>query len=255
MRVNRRLVLGTAAATAFLSGQRRQAVAAKSTPVATTGSAPGYAIARIRALSSPELNAAIVPDVLATFLPRTAALPGYAGYVFSEHLTDPAATITLTLLADAAAAAAADEVAREYVGALDPRLTAETPLAEQGPVRIFEATSRPVSDLPPFLHGCRLTMRIRRTAPGVDPDDLVARVMASDGLAPLLAAMPGFALYCWIQTEGGRTAINIWETEAQLMAGNDAIAAWVAANTADTSIGEPVVHDGVIIYADIPGFI
>ena len=51
-----------------------------------------------------------MPDVLATFLARPAALPGYAGYVLSAHRTEPTATISLTLLADAAAAAATDRV-------------------------------------------------------------------------------------------------------------------------------------------------
>ena len=252
MRIHRRRLLGTVASTAVLAS-RPGVLAAQSTPVALPSAAPSFAIARVRALPSPDLNAAVIPDVLATFLPRTAAIPGYAGYVISQHLTDPTATITLTLLADEAVEAAANGVAREYVTSLDPRLAAETPVAEQGPVRIFQATSRPSSELPPFLHGCRFTMRDRRNAPDADIDAVIAK--ASSGLAPLLADMPGFLLYCWIQVEGGRVAINIWETAAQLAAGNEAIAAWVADNTADTTTGEPVVNDGAVIYADLPGFI
>lgn len=236
------------ASTAVLAS-RPSVLAAQSTPVALPGAAPSYAIARVRALPSPDLNAAIIPDVLATFLPRPAAVPGYAGYVISEHITDPTATITLTLLADEAAVSTADRVAREYVLSLDPRLAAETPVAEAGPVRIFQVTSRPSTDLPPFLHGCQFTMRDRRNAPGTDIDAVVAK--ASSGLMPMLADMPGFLLYCWIQVEGGRVAINIWEIADQLAAGNEAIAAWVA----DTTTGEPIVNDGVLVYADLPGFI
>src|SRR4051812_36104683 len=120
MGVNRRQVLGTMAAAAVLA-HRSDTTVAQSTPVATSVVTPAYAIARVRRLPTPELAAAIVPDVLASFLPRTAALPGYAGYVFSADRSDPAATISLTLLADEAAAAAADQVAREYVATLDPR--------------------------------------------------------------------------------------------------------------------------------------
>ncbi len=252
MRVNRRQVLFTVAAASLLSN-RFESTAAQSTPVATSAVTPGYAIARVRQFPTPDLVAAITPDALATFLPRTAALPGYAGYVFSAHLTDPTATISLTLMADASAAAAADRVAREYVATLDPRFVTETPVEEQGPVRIYQTTTRPAADLPSFLNGCVFTMRSRRNAPGADIEAVIAK--NSSSLTPMLAAMPGFVLYAWLQTEDGRTAINIWETADQLAAGNDAVAAWVVANSAETTTGEPVVNDGIVTYADIPGFI
>jgi hypothetical protein len=151
MAVNRRQVLCTVVAASLLS-RRSQSTAAQSTPVATSAVTPGYAIARVRRLPTPDLAAAIVPDVLATFLPRTAALPGYAGYVLSTHVTDPTATISLTLLADEAAAKAADQVAREYASSLDPRFVTETPVTDQGPLRIYQATTRPATELPPFLN-------------------------------------------------------------------------------------------------------
>lgn len=250
MRTHRRRRLSMAASTVVLASPISRA-AAQSTPIPPAGAVPSYAIARVRALPTPELNDAIGPDVLATFLPRTAALPGYAGYVLSEHLTDPTATITLTMLANASAAA--DEGARDYVSSLDARFVAETPVAEQGPVRAFQVTARPVTDLPPFLHGCQFTMRERRNAPDADIEDVVAKL--TDGLVPLLMEMPGFVLYCWIQTEDGRVAINIWETADQVVAGNEAVAAWVAENTANTTTGDPVVSDGSVVYADIPEFI
>jgi hypothetical protein len=199
------------------------------------------------------LNAAIIPDVLASFLPATAALPGYAGYIFSQHATDAASTITFTLLTDQGAESEATEVALAYVSSLDPRFAVETPFSQEGSLRWFSLTDRPATELPPFLHGCQLTMRERVNAPDADMEAVIA--MAIDGLVPLLADMPGFVLYGWMQTEEGRTAVNIWETADQLAAGNEAIAAWVAANTADSSIGDPVVNDGVIIYADVPGFV
>lgn len=252
MRTHRRRLLSMAVPTVVLASPISRA-AAQSAPVPSAGAVPGYAIARVRVLPTPELNAAIGPDVLATFLPRTMALPGYAGYVLSEHLTDPRATITLTMLADAVAASAADEVARDYVSSLDARFVAETPVAEQGPVRAFQVTTRPAADLPPFLHGCQFTMRDRRNAPGADIENVVAKM--TDGLLPMLTEMPGFVLYCWIQTEDGRVAINIWETADQVTAGNEAVSAWVAANTANTTTGDPVVSDGSVVYADIPQLI
>jgi hypothetical protein len=214
---------------------------------------PGYAITRVHALSTPELAAAIVPDVLATFLPPTAALPGYAGHVFSTHITDPTAIISLTPLADEAAAAAADQVAREYAASLDPRFVTETPVTDQGPLRIYQTTMRAATQLPPFLNGCVFTMRNRRNAPGADMEAVIAK--NTNGLTPMLASMPEFVLYAWLQTADGRTAINIWETLDQQAAGNEVVTSWVAANTAKTTTGAPFVNDGVVLYADIPGFI
>src|SRR5215217_239532 len=230
MLVNRRRVLGTVASAAVLSSGLGRA-AAQSTPVAATGVVPGYAITRVRALPTPELAAAVVADVLATFLPPTAALPGYAGHVFSAHVTDPTATISLTLLADEAAAPAADQVAREYAASLDPRFVTEPPVTDQGSLRIYQTTM----------------------LPGADMEAVIAK--NTNGLTPMLAAMPGFVLYAWLQTADGRTAINVWETPDQQVAGNEVVATWVAANTAETTIGEPVVNDGVVVYADIPDFI
>ena len=249
MRVDRRSILGAAASAAMLATPLGR-VAAQGTPAPEAVSAPGYGITRVRALPTPELNAAIIPDVLARFLPRTAAVPGYRGYAISQHASDPAATITTTLLDDEAAAADAAAVAMEYVAALDPRFAVETPFAAEGQLRWYQLTDRPASELPPFLHGCHYTMRARVNAPDVDMEAVIAE--ATEGLLPLTAAMPGFVLYCWIQTEVGRTAINIWETADHLAAGNEAIAAWVDANIGVTSVGDAVVNDGVIIYADFP---
>ncbi len=94
-------------------------------------------------------------------------------------------------------------------------------------------------------------MRNRTNAPGADMDAVVAK--ASRRLVPRLRAMPGFVLYCWVETGGGRTAINVWQTDEQLRAGNAAVAAWVADNTADTTVGDPVVNDGRIGYGVVPG--
>jgi hypothetical protein len=252
----RRMVLAGAAAS--LTGASRLAVraqkatpAAGATPMATPGAPPGVAIARVRKVGSAELNQAIYPDVMYRFLPGTAAIPGFAGYVFAFHETDPAESLTLTLLSDDVAADAADAFAKAYVSQLDPRLAAMTPVAIRGPIRIYAVTDAPWSALPPFLNGCVITMRNRTNAPGADLDAVLAQ--ARSGLVPLLQAMPGFVFYGWIQTEGGRTAINIWETDEQLHAGDKAVAEWVAANTAPTTTGNPVVNAGRIGYAILPG--
>jgi hypothetical protein len=252
MRISRRsVVAGVAAAGIAVPRSPFVARAQDSTPVAEGESQPGVVLARVRKLPTVELNEAIYPDVMRTFLPVTAAVPGFAGYLMAFHADDPTASITLTLVRDDAAAEAAGEVARSYVGQLDPRFVVETPLAVQGRVRFLITTDRPPTELPPFLHGCVVTMRSRVSAPGVNPDDLVA--LAEGELAPILQAMPGFVLYSWVQTEDGRMPINVWETEEHLRAGDEAVANYVSANTASTSVGEAVVNQGPIGYAEIVG--
>src|SRR5205814_8078623 len=174
------------------------AFAQEATPIAGTASQPGVALARVRKLPSAALNEAIYPEVMRRFLPVTAAIPGFLGYLFAFHATDPTASISVTFLRDDAAADAAEAAAKQFVSQLDPRFVVETPVSVRRRVRIYETTTKPVTELPPFPHGCAITMRNRVTAPGVDVDQLVAT--ASTGLLPLLRAMPGFVLYCWIQT-------------------------------------------------------
>jgi hypothetical protein len=183
------------------------------------------------------------------FLPPTAALPEYFGYIFAFDAADPRSTINITLLEDAAAADQANAVAEAYVETMDSRLTPETPIAEQGAVRIYQLTDRPRSALPPLLHGCHVTMRHRRNAPDTDIEGVIKS--ASEGFGPIQAAMDGFVLYCWMHAAGGRVSFNIWETAEQLEAGNQAVADYVAANPVITSEGETVVHNGVIGYSDL----
>jgi hypothetical protein len=208
-------------------------------------------MARVRKLPNEALNQAIVPHLARVFIPLMEAIPGYGGYAIAFHNDDPTATISTTFMADEAAAMAADEAARGFITGLDPRLVPETPFAEQGRVRIFETTGRPSTELPPFLHGCQVTVRKRINAPGADFEAVVA--MTNQEIVPQMAAMDGFVLHCYIQLDGGRFAINVWETAEQQAAGDEAIAAFVAARTAETQVGEPEVNRGTIAYAAIPG--
>lgn len=217
------------------------------TPLAAEPGIPGYAITRVRTLPSADLNQAIYPHVMHRYLPAIEAVPGYAGYVFSFHDDDPATSITLNFTSDEAAGTASDAAAANFVAGLDPRFTVETPMAEQGPLRIYGLTERPASELAPFLHGYKITVRNRQTAEGADIEAVIAQ--ARDELLPMLAGMEGFVLYAWILTETGRVAINVWETAEQMAAGDQAVADYVAANTVATTVGEPVVNDGKVGYA------
>src|SRR5215204_3833053 len=215
MSLTRRTLLGTTlvASTASITAPVL-AHAQDATPVSDAANAPGYGIVRVRALPTPELNQAVYPDVMYRFLPETSAISGYFGYLFAFENENPAASLTMTLLADEAATADANAVAEEYVAGLDPRLTPETPLAEQGPVRIWEATDRPVSEVPPHLTGCQVTFRHRINTAETDIEAIIQLV--NDELIPDLREMDGFVLYGWLGTPDGRISFNIWETAEQL---------------------------------------
>ena len=218
MRISRRSVIGGTMALAAVPVIQGDLLARQATPVADAAGAPGYAIVRARTHATAEVAQAVYPEVMTHFLPPTREVPGYRGYAFAFNNADPNGVITATFVDDEAAADQAAAVAQAYVAGVEPRLAPETPFSQQGALRIYQPTDRPASELPPFLHGCLITMRHRISAPDIDVDAVVA--LARDELTPMLAAMDGFVLYAWMQVDGGRVAINIWETEAQLEAGN-----------------------------------
>lgn len=241
-----RRTLVTAATLAGAGALTHQSILAQDAATPAAGNAPGFAIARVRALPTAELNQSVYPNVMHQFLPLIQSEAGFTGYLFAFDDADPGASITLTFVTDADAATASNDAAAGYVAGLDPRFTVETPMAQSGPLRAYGVTGRPASELPPFLHGTVVTVRERETAPGADIEAVVAQV--NDDLLPMLAEMDGFVLYAWIQTETGRVAINIWETAEQLAAGDQVVADYVAQNTVSTTVGEPIVHNGVVGY-------
>lgn len=256
MTLSRRSLLGSSllAAAPFalpLVAHAQDASPVPASPEAGLVDVPGYAIVRVRALPTPELNEAVYPDVMSRFLPETEAIPGFFGYLFAFENDNPAASLTMTLLADEAATAQADTVAKEYVAGLDPRLTPETPLAEQGPVRIWSTTDRTASEVPPHLTGCQVTFRHRINAEDTDIEGIIKTV--NDELIPGLREMDGFVLYGWLGTSDGRISFNIWETPEQLAAGDKYVADFVATHPIITTNGTTDVYAGTIGYADVLG--
>jgi len=220
---------------------------ARGTP--TTMHGPGYAIARLRTVPSGELNLAVFPDVMRRFLPPTAELPGFHGYLFAFHDDDPATSITVTLLEDEATARAADAVAAEYVAQLDPRFEVVTPLAEEGPVRIFAMPATPVAELPPFLSGATVRLRNQTNAPDFDLEAGIA--LAIDTLVPIFLAQPGFIMYCWFEREGGRLVTEIWESTDAMEAGQEALTAWRDEHFDTPTASETTEAVGTIGYAEL----
>ena len=251
-RTTRRMLLGgAAAASAGVLVSHRAAAGQDATPTAGAANAPAYAIARVRTQPSATLNQAIYPDVMATFLPPTMAVPGFLGYTFVFDDADPATAFTLTTFTGAEAAPAAADAAQAYVDHLDPRFVTETPLAADGKVRMYATTDRPTTELPPFLHGTTFTLRNQTHAPGLDLEETIR--IATETLIPLFQSLPGFILYCWFERPEGRIAINIWDTPEDLAAASDALAAWRAEYFSTPTASEEAAYNGTVGYATIAG--
>lgn len=247
----RALLGGVAAASVGVMMSHRATAAQDATPAAGADGGPGYAIERVRVQTSEMLREAIYPDVMATFLPPTKAVPGFLGYTYVFDSADPLAAFTLTTLTDEAAAAGAAEVAKAYVDGLDPRFTPETPLSADGRVRMYATTNRTAAELPPFLHGTTFTLRNQTHAPGLDLEETIR--IATETLIPLFQSLPGFVLYCWFERPEGRIAINIWDTPEDLAAASDALSAWRAEYFATPTASEEVAYNGTIGYSTIFG--
>ena len=250
--VTRRTMLATTALAAAAYGMPAMRAAAQDATPEADESGVGYAIARVRGIASPELAQAIYADALTNFLPANREVDGYRGYAIAFLDDDPTGQITLSLLADESAVAASGDVSAAYVAQVDPRFEVELRDEQTGRMRVWLMSDRTRSELPPNLAGCAITLRERISADGIDFENIVAMV-ASD-LAPQLAAMEGFVLYGLLQTDTGRVGINIWETAEQLAAGNEAVAAWTGVHTIGTWVGDPVIYDGAIGYAEIVGW-
>lgn len=247
----RALIGGIIASGASLAIPGALGSAQQASPVAAIDAEPGFGSVSVRTHATPEVLQAVYADVLTVFVPAIRAVPGYRGYLIAFDGEDPTASIDVTLLAEAAAADAASAVSQEHMTGRDARLTPEIPLAEHGDVRIFDVTDRARTDLPPLLNGCHITMRYRLNAADTDIEGVIAA--AGGGFVPIIRDMAGYVLYGWMYAEGGRVSFNIWETADQLAAGNDAVAAFGAANPVITEEGPPVVHEGVIGFSDFFG--
>jgi hypothetical protein len=232
MHTTRRALIGGAGAALAAAGLHASPlVAQEASPVAVSDATPagmdgppGYAIARVRRLPDATLNQANYPNVMATYLPRLEQVPGFMGYVFAFDDDDPDGSFSLTLLDDESSVAGVESVTTEYVASLDPRFAVETPWASQGAVRMFAATSRPLAELPPFLHGAPLLIRDQTSTPDFDLEAAVA--LATETLLPRFMEQPGFVLYCWFVREGGRVVVEIWETPEDLEASREMLLAW-----------------------------
>jgi hypothetical protein len=252
VRTTRRSLIGAAAASsAVLVWPHLTAATQDATPLPSDGTGPVFATARVRTQPSAALNQAIYPDVMARLLPASLAIPGFLGYVFAFDDADPATAFTVSTLNSEDASHASLDAAKSYVADLDARFVTETPLSADGPVRMYATTTKPATELPPFLHGAAFTMRDQTNAPGLDVENAIS--VATETLIPLFQSLPGFVLYCWFERPGGRIAINMWETAADLKAASEALGAWRTQYFSTPTASEEQAYNGTIGYATITG--
>ena len=100
-RVSRRAIVAAAASGLAVASAKLDTRAQDAATPLAGEVAPGVALARVRKLPTAELNQAIYPDVMRTFLPVTAVVPGFFGYLFAFDAADPTASLTLTVVQDA----------------------------------------------------------------------------------------------------------------------------------------------------------
>ena len=96
------------------------------------------------------------------------------------------------------------------------------------------------------LMGQRLVIRIRTVKAGQEPDDILAKIQ--DGFVPLVAAIPGMALYVAVANPETRAlfSIGVFADEARAAESSRVAGDWVKTNIPDVFEGDPEVHNGVI---------
>lgn len=96
------------------------------------------------------------------------------------------------------------------------------------------------------LMGQQVVIRIRTVKEGHETDAVLAQIQ--EGFVPLVAALPGQALYVAAANPETRAlfSIGVFADEAGVAESNRIAGEWVKANIPDVFEGDPAVHNGVI---------
>jgi hypothetical protein len=241
----------------FAVGRFARAVAqdgtpgAEATPVADVQPL-GYASLRVRELADADLRDEINEIVRTEFMPTVQALPGYAGYLLGDVIDEGGQNLSLVVLEEAEQIVGFNEAAQAFVGGLDPKFAVETPVSAEGDVLIAAAPTStgatPVVD--GEVPGGYVAVRIHASKAGTDPRDFVP--LAISGFLPIVQGLPGFQGYLWFPSEGGFTAVSLFDSEESATESTAAAADWAAENLADYTDGNPMVINATIVLADLP---
>lgn len=96
------------------------------------------------------------------------------------------------------------------------------------------------------LRGQQVVIRIRTVKADHEPDVVLAQIQ--DGFVPLVAAIPGQALYVAAANPETRAlfSIGVFADEVGVAESNKVAGEWVKANIPDVFEGDPAIHNGVI---------
>jgi hypothetical protein len=210
---------------------------------------------RLRQLAAADLRPEIDEIVQTEFVPEVQALPGYAGYLLGDVLDDERQNLAIVVMEDADQMGAFNTSVQAFVGGLDPKFAVETVAGSEGDVLIVSApgstSATPVvADTADTAGGGYVAARIHTSKPGTDPRDFVPLVI--DGFLPILQGLSGFQGYLWFPSEGGFTAVSLFDSEASAEESTVAAADFAAEHLVEYTDGNPVVINATVVFADLP---
>lgn len=266
-KVTRRSIVATGVGMAggFLVTRGRSGFAHDATPEAGTSSPVaavmplGYVTMRMRPLDDPQYRDDINAQVINQFLPEIAKVDGFLGYLVADVIEDPALTFGVTVLRDLEAAAASDEVAKNFVfqDQIDEHIIIEETRRWTGDLLLLgvtaEAAASPATPaLDEFGAGYFVTARIYQSIPGSDPRRFVAELQT--GFLPIVQALPGFVGYLFFPTEEGFISLSLFDSEASAVESTSAAKTWVDEHLSDYTDTPPEVINATVVYANVPVF-
>ena len=233
----------------------RRATAAPGTATPAAGPALGYVSLRLRQLGDAAARAQVNDLVTTDFIPDVQDLPGYQGYILADVLDDDRQSLAVVVLDDAAQAERFTTLAQQFVAGLPSDIAVETPVSVAGDLMITganqsaqatpAATASPNSDSPSYV-----AVRVHTSLPGTDPLDFVP--LATNDFVPIIANLPGFQGYLWFPSEGGFTAVSLYDSEATARESTEAAADFVAEYLTAFTDGNPRVINATGVFVDLP---
>ena len=238
---------------------RPRAIAAQGTATPTTVEPVlGYVNLRVRQVADSEARSRVNDLVTSDLVPDVQALPGYEGYILADVIDDDRQSLAVVVLEDAAQDEDFTALARQFVAGLPSDLAVETPVMVAGDLLITGA-SQSAAGTPavgatpaasPSAGSSYIAVRLHTSLPGTDPLDFVP--LARDEFVPIVAALPGFQGYLWFPSEGGFTAVSLYDSEASARDSTAAAADFVTRYLTEFTDGHPQVINATGVFVDLP---
>ncbi len=215
----------------------------------------GYVQLHVRQLAESASRSEVNRLVATDFIPDVQDLPGYQGYILADVLDDDHQSLSVVVLEDAAQSEGFGTLAQRFIEGLPSGVTVATPVSVAGDLMITavshvtDATpvtpATPASQTPNYV-----AVRIHTSLPGTDPLDFVP--LATEGFVPIIASLPGFQGYLWFPSEGGFTAVSLYDSEASAKQSTTAAADFVAEHLTAFTDGNPRVINATGVFIDLP---